>query len=230
MPRQRSDSDAADTVKAVPIRRAWRSGWAIGAFVGIAALAAGADLWTKHLVFSRFLSAPTLPQRITETLGRPPYPDATPQDTRYLLQMLHIGQNVCPGLRFTLSTNPGVVFGIHWLPTWGVNLITGCMILFVAVFFGASEKTHSWLHVALAMILGGAIGNLYDRLASSVSLPHLPPIRYHVRDFLDCSTLGYPYIFNVADVWLVVGVVMILLYWLWTGRTDRTGVSPSKHA
>ena len=77
------------------------------------------------------------------------------------------------------------------------------------------------MHVALALILGGAIGNLYDRLFSSVALPGLAPIRRHVRDFIDCSDLHYDYIFNLADAWLVIGVVMVFLQWLADARRER---------
>jgi signal peptidase II len=72
------------------------------------------------------------------------------------------------------------------------------------------------MHVSLALILGGAAGNLYDRLFSAVRLPGLEPIRGHVRDFIDCRDLAYPYIFNVADALLVAGAAMILLHWLWS--------------
>ena len=68
------------------------------------------------------------------------------------------------------------------------------------------------LHVALAFVLAGALGNLYDRLWSQVRLPGDGVIKYEVRDFIDCSGLYYPWVFNVADVLLVVGVAMLLLH------------------
>jgi signal peptidase II len=94
-----------------------------------------------------------------------------------------------------------------------VNVFTGLAVVLIAGMFATSTSRHWWMHVALALILGGAIGNLYDRMFSSVALPDLPPIRNHVRDFIDASDLGYPWIFNLADAWLVIGVAMLAITW-----------------
>ena len=66
------------------------------------------------------------------------------------------------------------------------------------------------MHAALAFILAGALGNLYDRLFGAVSIPGFEPIRYQVRDFIDCSELYYRWVFNVADMLLVIGVAMLI--------------------
>jgi lipoprotein signal peptidase len=194
-------------------------------FITLTVLTGASDLWTKHLAFQQ-MNDPSLERRVKEVFDGSPPADATPQTTRRVLQYLHLSRRICFGLSFTLSTNPGVVFGIGWFPLRLVNLLTLLRMLFVAGFFLFSEKRHYWLHAALALLLGGAFGNLYDRLTSSVSLPYLPPICYHVRDFIDCSELGYPWVFNLSDAWLVIGVGMIIAYWLWTGRkARRTGAS-----
>ena len=89
----------------------------------------------------------------------------------------------------------------------------------VCYFFATSAAGARWIHAALAMILSGAVGNFYDRMISRVSIPGVAePITRQVRDFLDFSQLrvlglNYPYIFNVADVFLVVGVAMLMLHW-----------------
>ena len=76
-------------------------------------------------------------------------------------------------------------------------------------------------------ILAGAMGNFYDRMIAAVRIPNLPePITLQVRDFLDFSEvhvlgLNYPYIFNIADVWLVIGVGILLLHWLFAGRGGK---------
>ena len=95
-------------------------------------------------------------------------------------------------------------------------------IVLVGAFFATSPATARWTHVALAMILAGAVGNFYDRMLAKVFVPGIDqPITGQVRDFLDFSEIGYPYVFNVADVLLVVGVTMLVLYWYVTGRRDR---------
>jgi lipoprotein signal peptidase len=192
-------------------------------FLIVAGAAATLDLVTKHWVFNRYLDKSECAAVIREFyLADPPPPEQqTSQYAREVLRRLRIQHRVCFGLSLTLSTNPGVVFGFDYLPLWTVNLINFAMIVLVVAFFLASESCSTWLHAALAFILGGAAGNLYDRLFSQVSLPGLAPIRHHVRDFIDCSDLGYRYIFNLADVWLVVGVGMILAQWAWSWRKDR---------
>jgi len=83
------------------------------------------------------------------------------------------------------------------------------------LYFFAVSQADAWLmHIALALVLGGALGNLYDRLFSVVVLPGYEPIRYQVRDFIDCSELYYRWVFNVADTWLVIGAGLLAAHWL----------------
>jgi signal peptidase II len=100
-----------------------------------------------------------------------------------------------------------------------VAAATIATILLVMYFFLTSPAKAWAVHLALAMILGGALGNLYDRLWGSVTVPGYEPIRYQVRDFIDCSSLHYPWVFNVADAWLVLGVAILLFAWWRMGRT-----------
>lgn len=206
---------------------AGRSRWAVTVFLLITALAALADLTSKHIVFKQMLAEPAIEQRIVKLLDNPNVQvEQSEKFSRAVLRELQIRRRICFGLAFTISTNPGVVFGYDAIPSWIVNLMTVVMIAVVLTFFATSRRGAAWLHVALALILGGAIGNLYDRLFSEVALPHLSPIRCHVRDFIDCSDLHYNYVFNLADVWLVVGVAMIILHWLWVERKKKIGSHP----
>ncbi|MFM8709370.1 MAG: signal peptidase II, partial [Planctomycetia bacterium] len=75
-----------------------------------------------------------------------------------------------------------------------------------------------WLLLALALITGGIIGNLYDRLGLPGLLWHAPPERrgepvLAVRDWIHFKLDGiidWP-IFNLADSWLVIGAGLMLL-------------------
>ncbi len=201
-------------------RRAIRSAATVGIFLAVAVVSGFVDLWSKEAVFDRLLSRPSVRRDIEQKLDFIETDDTAAKQsgelTRRLLRNLEISRRLCPGIRLTLSTNPGIVFGFDMIPSFVVNIITAGMIIGVIALFACSPAGDFWLHTALALILGGAIGNLYDRLFSSVSLPGagLAPIAGHVRDFIDCRELGYMYIFNLADVWLVVGAAMILLQWL----------------
>jgi signal peptidase II len=204
-----------------PSGLAVRSGWAWLAFALIAVFAAGSDLLTKQWAFDTLMEkAHRVDWR--KVVDSPPPPEQhSVEYTRYVMHQMNLSAGPVLGVRVTLSTNPGVVFGIDWLPDAAVSAITAGMVGLVVVFFASSPRLSPMLHIALALILGGAVGNLYDRLFSVVTLQDLPPIEGHVRDFIDCSALGYPWIFNLADVWLVVGVAMVMLHWILLGRQEK---------
>jgi len=216
-------------------------------FVLLSCATLAADLVSKHYAFRSLEDQPDLAKhvshirlRLREQFQRQIEQNLRPADqaeptTRDILQALAVldpyQHKSVIGVRMTLSTNPGVVFGLP-MPRPLVAAATLLTIALVVYFFAAAGARAYWIHVAMALILGGALGNLYDRMFSVVALPGegLEPIRYHVRDFIDCSSLNYPYVFNVADVWLVIGVTMLILHWLVTAgapasakrKADRT--------
>lgn len=227
MNHNQSDSGKASS----PAKKSWAvcNFKAVLFFAIVTAIAAGSDLWSKSYVFDRLLSDKKVAPRIEaiklSAKFRPQLNDliqkaqTDPNHTRMLMGSLQQGddpilkEKFLPGMNLTLSTNPGVVFGIKWLPRWAVNIITILMIFAVIGYFAFSNSKMRGLHFALGLILGGAIGNLYDRLFSSVAIPGLKvaSINGHVRDFLDCSEIGYHWIFNIADAWLVLGVGLIMI-------------------
>jgi len=113
-------------------------------------------------------------------------------------------------LAFKLVRNPGIAFGIE-LGWWLILVAVFLGICVVVYLFLASEKTVALFHVGLGLILAGALGNLVDR----VSWP------YQVRDFIDFSF--WP-TFNLADVFLCVGVGLIAL-WILRGHSNTSGSS-----
>jgi lipoprotein signal peptidase len=187
---------------------------AVALFVVLTVAALAGDLLSKHFVFAALLNDPSLPQRIEGLKMRHGLEDLPPQQ---VLAELRLYRQIVPGLRFTLSTNPGVVFGtpMAWPLVSGATILT---VVLVVVFFAWSSARAHWTHVALAWIAAGALGNLYDRLLTQVRVGDLEPIRHQVRDFIDCSQIGYRWIFNLADAYLVIGVGMLILHWLWDGR------------
>jgi signal peptidase II len=101
--------------------------------------------------------------------------------------------------------NTGVTFGAFQGKTEVILLFTGIAILGLLVWLLATRAPSRALHVALALVLAGAIGNLYDRWNWQ-----------KVRDFfliylgdIDKPTWKYPN-FNVADSMIVCGVILIL--------------------
>ena len=80
--------------------------------------------------------------------------------------------------------------------------------------FATSKRSHWIVHIALGLILAGALGNMYDRA-----------VFHGVRDMLRFTVNWYPYIFNLADVMLCIGVPVLMLRWLFTGEPRKTGAS-----
>lgn len=152
-------------------------------FLVVAAVGLAADLLSKHYAFSMLMDRPD--QSVTLIAGL---------------------------LKFNLSTNPGIVFGIR-APGWAILAATAAAVAAVVMLFATSPQKRFGLHAALAMILAGAMGNAYDRLLARVTFPGDTAVRVgQVRDFIDVHIHGYHWpTFNVADILLVVGVAVVLL-------------------
>lgn len=112
---------------------------------------------------------------------------------------------VIPGfLNFTHVKNTGVAFGLFAAAgrSYGPWLLTGlglAALLMVGVYFWRVEPGHRLLLTALALVLGGAVGNLLDRIAAGA-----------VTDFIDVYVGTYHWhTFNVADSAISVGIALI---------------------
>ncbi len=130
------------------------------------------------------------------------------------------GQVVTPvpgWLQLEFVRNPGAVFGIAPGQTWAFLIVSAAAIVFLTYLFAGSGGR--WLfQVILGVLLAGVLGNMYDRVAfSSVrdmihALPgwHWPAGVHRALPFLPTDV--FPYIFNVADSLLCVGVGVMLVY------------------
>lgn len=134
-----------------------------------------------------------------------------------VLDRLSEGESVpvLPGiLHFTRVANTGAAFGLLKEHSFFLTLLTLVSILLILVlglrrFKRAShEQTPAFLTIAgWALVLGGAAGNLYDR------------IRYgHVVDFLDLRV--WP-VFNVADSAICAGVFLVIWHIIKTVEPKR---------
>lgn len=103
-------------------------------------------------------------------------------------------------LHLTHVSNTGAAFGLFGGQALPLAIIS--VVLFVGLFFWRDQlqQLGFWGKVALALIAGGAIGNLYDRLVYG-----------YVIDFLDLRI--WP-VFNIADS-AVVGGAILLIFVLW---------------
>ena len=109
-----------------------------------------------------------------------------------------------PCFNLTLIFNPGAAFGfLAWAAGWQRWAFTGLGVLatLVICYLLRRHGQQKMFSLALAMILGGALGNVLDRLRLG-----------HVVDFLDFH-IGYWHwpAFNLADSAITVGAVLLIL-------------------
>jgi signal peptidase II len=103
--------------------------------------------------------------------------------------------------------NSGIAFGLLQSATSIVIVLTAAAVTWMVVFFARSGARHPVLPVALGLVMGGSVSNLVDRVRLG-----------HVTDFLDLSF--WP-AFNLADTFIVVGVVVLLAALLSADREPR---------
>jgi signal peptidase II len=157
------------------------------------------DLWLKAWAFPEGVPADEALRKIA---GRNPAAMIEPQPL-----IPHV-------LGFTTTVNEGAVFGIGQGHV-ALFLIFSIFALGVILWVFVTSFRGQWLvHIALGLITAGAIGNLYDRAMFQ-----------GVRDMLKFYAHWYPYIFNVADVCLCVGVPVLIARWLFVseGRPKSEG-------
>ena len=115
-------------------------------------------------------------------------------------------------VHLTLVWNRGVSFGLLRadadLTRWALAAFSIIVSIFLAAW--ARNATRRLTAVALGLVTGGAVGNVIDRIRFGA-----------VADFLDFSRLWFPWIFNVADAAITVGVALLLLDMLLQDRETR---------
>ena len=123
-------------------------------------------------------------------------------------------------IKFSHVKNPGMAFGIS-VGEFGivVTILSFAATLFIAYFHWQERFNHPLIVIGLALILGGAIGNLIDR-SSIFFMEHYKG----VVDFIDVG-IGTSrwYTFNIADSAVTVGIVLYLLHTLFTHKPSLVG-------
>lgn len=112
------------------------------------------------------------------------------------------GMNILPGVfRLEYLENRGAAFGILQGQRVLLLLITLLISIALAFLYYKLPRTRRYLpmQIVLVLLVSGAAGNMIDRIG-----------RTYVVDFFYCSLIDFP-IFNVADCYVVCGVVLALL-------------------
>ena len=114
-------------------------------------------------------------------------------------------------LRFTHIENPGLAFGISVGSfSWLLFIITVLITLYIMYYLLFGDNLLKGEALSLNFILGGAIGNLIDR---GLTLFNLFDYK-GVIDFIDIGIgdfYRWPYIFNIADLSVTIGITIFIL-------------------
>ncbi len=125
-------------------------------------------------------------------------------------------------LHITLVENPGMAFGFDpgsdfklWISLFSLIASVGLLVYLYIV-----RNKALILRVAIALILGGAIGNLIDKMFYGLLFDYAPLFYGRVVDFIDMRLLSIfilnksygVYIFNFADLAITAGVICFILF------------------
>jgi len=118
-----------------------------------------------------------------------------------VVDLPRVGQvRLLPIFNLTLVWNRGVSFGLlnHGEMWARIGLIVFALAISTIVARWLLATDRVWPGAGMGLIIGGALGNVIDRI-----------IHGRVFDFLDFSGLGFPWVFNVADSAITVGVILL---------------------
>ncbi|GAA4480426.1 signal peptidase II [Rhodococcus olei] len=111
-----------------------------------------------------------------------------------------------------LIRNPGAAFSMATGMTWLLTLVAIAVVVGV-IKIGRTLRS-AWWALGLGLVLGGALGNLIDRLFRAPG-----PLQGHVVDFV---SVGWWPVFNVADSGIVCGAILLVALTLFGINPDGT--------
>lgn len=134
-----------------------------------------------------------------------------------ILTKLMVEQYLCPVgsvelipsvFHLTYVENPGMAFGMFGGARTVFVIVTILVLGALAFFYSRTKNRTRFLKVGTALIYGGAVGNLLERLAKG-----------YVVDFLDFHLIHFP-VFNIADIAVCVGAALLIIHFLVEDKKD----------
>ncbi len=118
----------------------------------------------------------------------------------------------------TFVENRGVAFGMFAGQRWLILVLTGLIAGALIYFYQTLPKERKYHQVrgTLILILSGAVGNIIDRI-----------FRGYVVDFFEFTFFEWP-VFNVADIYVVVGVILLSFQILFVMKDEDFSVKRKK--
>ena len=123
----------------------------------------------------------------------------------WVVDTLAVGEEIdlLPFLSLYHARNPGIAFSmLSSVSDWGLILLTFCIICFVIWLWKNAGPEKSLSRFGFLLVIGGAIGNLIDRIRFHYVIDY---ISFHINGVFSFA------IFNLADSFITVGAVLIVL-------------------
>ena len=119
-------------------------------------------------------------------------------------------------LNWTLMHNKGMAFSIladqsGW-QRWGISIVAIVIVIWLLTWLKKSDYKDRFLNLGLTFVIGGAIGNIYDRLSLG-----------YVIDFIEAhyNNNFWP-AFNVADTAISIGAFFLIIDLIWGNHEDKS--------
>lgn len=122
--------------------------------------------------------------------------------------------------RLTYVENPGMAFGIRISDNVFFTVFAVIASLILLLYLFKLQERQEWARISMTIILGGALGNLTDRILRGQVVDfldfdfiniHIPAFKFAFVQFSGYSLERWP-VFNVADIAISVGMVLLLIY------------------
>jgi len=114
-------------------------------------------------------------------------------------------------IRFDSHHNSGIAFSMFYGAGLWLLIVTSILCVGAVVAWWFMARKNLFASIAFALFVAGGIGNLYDRIAYG-----------YVRDFIKFAFMPRFPIFNLADIFLTVGAVMLAVYFIFLASRKKT--------
>jgi signal peptidase II len=121
-------------------------------------------------------------------------------------------------LAFNFTKNPGMALGMDWLSTPTISVIAILATIGIVTYILITLQKANLAYLAcMSLIIGGALGNIADRIFMGIVGGYGGVLHGHVVDFIHFNlVIGdwpvFPYIFNVADIAISTSIIILLIF------------------
>lgn len=223
---------------------AWKSRTAWVMLLGVVCIGLVVDLGSKTVAFRTIGPTPAMTDAVDGALLRFRFAEAW-REAAAIRSRVHAmqGRSLAPlvppdstvtvvphGLDFSLVLNPGAVFGIGAGRRVAFMIFTLAALAFAAWMFGWWTTGRDRVaHAAIGLLIAGGLGNLFDRLVFGCVRDFLHPLPGVTLPFGWTMPHGdreiWPYVSNIADLWLILGIGTLMVCMFRQGRRERAAAT-----